>query len=46
MAGEMIDLKAFDLHAPELARQFRASEQDLPRSGQPPSSAGAGSSRR
>ncbi|MDX8525933.1 PAS-domain containing protein [Mesorhizobium sp. MSK_1335] len=34
-ASEMIGLNDFDLHAPELARQFRASEQDLLRSGQP-----------
>ncbi|MBZ9673505.1 EAL domain-containing protein [Mesorhizobium sp. ES1-3] len=33
--SEMIGLNDFDLHAPELARQFRASEQDLLRSGQP-----------
>lgn len=34
-ASEMIGLNDFDLHAPELARQFRACEQDLLRSGQP-----------
>jgi len=34
-ASEMIGLNDFDLHAPELARQFRACEQDLMRSGQP-----------
>ncbi|TGT71824.1 MULTISPECIES: EAL domain-containing protein [unclassified Mesorhizobium] len=34
-AGDMIGLNDFDLHAPELARQFRACEQDLMRSGQP-----------
>ncbi|KUM25889.1 histidine kinase [Mesorhizobium loti] len=34
-ASEMIGLNDFDLHAPELARQFRACEQDLVRSGQP-----------
>ncbi|MEI9426469.1 EAL domain-containing protein [Mesorhizobium sp. Cs1299R1N3] len=33
--SEMIGLNDFNLHAPELARQFRASEQDLLRSGQP-----------
>ena len=36
-ASEMIDLNHFDLHAPDLARQFRASEQYLLRSDQPPS---------
>ncbi|MFC3323643.1 EAL domain-containing protein [Mesorhizobium cantuariense] len=34
-ASEMVGLSDFDLHAPKLARQFRASEQDLLRSGQP-----------
>ncbi|MEI9402593.1 EAL domain-containing protein [Mesorhizobium argentiipisi] len=33
--SEMIGLSDFDLHAPELARQFRASEQALLRGGQP-----------
>jgi diguanylate cyclase (GGDEF)-like protein/PAS domain S-box-containing protein len=34
-ASDMIGLDDFDLHAPELARQFRTCEQDLMRSGQP-----------
>ncbi|MFC3323600.1 PAS domain-containing protein [Mesorhizobium cantuariense] len=34
-ASEMVGLSDFDLHAPELARQFRTSEQDLLHSGQP-----------
>jgi diguanylate cyclase (GGDEF)-like protein/PAS domain S-box-containing protein len=34
-ASELIGLSDFDLHAVELARQFRGCEQDLMRSGQP-----------
>ena len=33
--GEMIGLSDFDFHAPELARNFRAMEQEIMRNGQP-----------